>query len=296
MTNCSYDPNVPSELKNTQTWFASIITRPFVENSKMLPLSPTGVPMVEEAKQFIVPSPTMQPYQRIELYNQQYWWRLLNVLHNIYPLVTRLFGHYLFNQQIAIPFLQKYPPATWSLNEIGNELPKWIEDEYNEKDKQLVLDSARVDLAFNKAFVALQEPPLEMTNLPVPGDITSLLDKKLFLQPHITLFNLDYELFEFRKKFVKEGGDYWIHHNFPKLEKKKKYHFILFRTHKNNLSWDEISEGEYFLLSQFQQGKSIDEACDLLEKAGKEIFQSAFKNLHKWFQEWVIRRWLVLKP
>lgn len=290
----TYDEHVPAELKTTQEWFASIITRPLIENSKMIETSPCGFSMEQEAPRYIAPSHTMKPHKRIELYNQQYWWRLLSVMQEIYPLVTRLFGYYNFNEQIAIPYLQKYHPNTWSLNDIGNRLPQWVEEEYKESDKQLILDSAHLDLAFNRAFAIKQLPPFDITQLPNPKDLSSLLDKTLYLQPHIHLFNFNYDLFEFRKKFIKEDGDYWINHDFPPLEKKKKYYFVLYRTRNNNIGWNEISAGEQFLLSLFQNGISIENACDLLEKAGDEIYQEAIKNLHKWFQEWIIRGWLSL--
>src|SRR5690242_1482815 len=55
-----FDPKVPDLLCNTQKWFASIITRPLCEKNSMNQTSPQGVPMEEEAKQFIAPSPTLQ--------------------------------------------------------------------------------------------------------------------------------------------------------------------------------------------------------------------------------------------
>src|SRR4051812_44875922 len=107
----AFDAAVPTQLKRMQEWFASIITRPVDEESRINPLSPEGVPMEQEACRYITPSATLLPAQRIQIYNQQYWWRLLSIMHELYPLVTRLFGHRDFNQTIAIPYLVKYPPS-----------------------------------------------------------------------------------------------------------------------------------------------------------------------------------------
>jgi len=289
-----FDPQVPVKLRQTQQWFASIITRPMEEDSKMVATSPSGHSMEDESKNYITPSPTLEPHQRIELYNQQYWWRLLSNMHEIYPLVTRLFGYYHFNHEIAVPYLVKYPPNHWSLNYLGSQLPRWLNDNYRANDKALVLSSANIDCAFNDCFTTIQKEPIDLANLPVTGDITSLLNKKIYLQEHLSLFELDFNLFPFREKFIKEDGDYWIDHDFPELPKGKKYFFALYRALNNNAAWLEISAGEFYLLNLFKKGTSIEKACGSLEKANKDIAESAMANLHKWFQEWVIRRWLTL--
>lgn len=290
----AYDPKVPTQLKSTQQWFASIITQPIQDNSKMQPLSPKGLPMEQEAKQLIAPSPTLKPHQRIEIYNQQYWWRLLSTMHEIYPLVTRLFGYYQFNKTIAVPYLVKYPPDHWSLNHLGCHLPKWVEEDYHAEDKKLIYDSARLDWSFNDSFIAGQKPPLDMQNLPIPGDISSLLSVPLYLQPHVTLFKFDYDLPAFRVPFIKEDGDHWIDNEFPELVKGN-YHFVVSRAPNLNISWHEVSEGEFFLLTILQKGASIDDACEALENAEDRISEEAMANLHKWFQEWVIRQWLTVQ-
>ena len=289
-----YDPAVPAKLKSTQQWFASIITRPILDGSKMLPLSPSGIPMEQEARQLIAPSAKLLPHQRIEIYNQQYWWRLLSTMHEIYPLVTRLFGYYQFNQTIAIPYLVKYPPNHWSLNFLGSHLAQWVEENYDAKDKKLVLDSAKLDWVFNDSFFTEQKPQIDLQNLPVPGDASCLLNIPLYLQPYVTLFKFDYDLPAFREIFIKEDGDHWIEQDFPKLVKGN-YHFVISRTHNNNIAWFEVSEGEFFLLNLLQKGISIEDACEALEHADDKIAEEAMTNLHKWFQEWVIRHWLTLQ-
>jgi hypothetical protein len=132
----TFDSKVPTLLKETQEWFGSIISRAIDGNSQMNPISPTGRPMREEAWDHIRPSPTLQPAQRIQIYNQQYWWRLVNTLQESFPLVTRLFGFHAFNFTIAMPFLLKYPPNDWTLNSLGDRLPRWIEEEYKADDRQ----------------------------------------------------------------------------------------------------------------------------------------------------------------
>lgn len=289
-----YDTKVPIQLKKTQQWFGHIIGRPIDDDSRMNPLSPSGQPMEIEAADFIAPSPTLRPAQRIQLYNQQYWWRLLNTMQEAFPLVTRLFGFYDFNRTIAVPYLVKYPPRHWSLSLIGDRLSQWAEDNYTAEDKTLVLDAIKLDWSFNYCFIAPELPSLS-TEQSSTIDPNNLLKKKVYTQPHLHLFSFDADMFQFRAEFLKHPPDYWMDHDFPELKHGKVNFYCLFRTLNNDISWKEITEVEYQLLRLFRTGTSIEKACNWLENQESSLCDMAMQNLHLWFQEWTVRRWLTTK-
>jgi hypothetical protein len=286
-----YDKTTPAALKETQEWFASIITQPIDGDSRIPAIAPSGIAIEEEASRYICPSPTLRPAQRIELYAQQYWWRLLSALQEIYPLVTRLFGYHDFNCILAIPYLIAYPPDHWSLNLLGIHLAQWIHENYNSPDKQLVYDAALLDAAFHESFVAKASKPLEASANKTAEDLSYLLSCKLYLQPFIQFFEFEYDLMTFRVEFLKETPEYWVENDFPIL-KKEKTSFVLFRNLYGHTAWDTISSAELKLLSCFIEGSTIEEACDWLEKQDASIFKEAENNLHIWVQGWMIKKWL----
>ncbi len=288
----TFDPSTPSKLKNTQTWFASIITRGIDADSRMNPISPTGELMEEEAWKYIKPSPTLRPAQRIEIYNQQYWWRLLGIMQETFPLLTRLFGYNDFNHSIAFPYLQKYPPNSWSLSELGAYLVEWVITDYDQSDKELIRDAAEIDWAYNRTFLAKECPPLDadfLTNTQNPSD---LIECPLYLQPHLHLFILNYDLFTFRLEFLKQEPEYWVENDFPPLEKTNHW-VVLFRNPHNDLIFQDITESEFRLLSYFQQGSSISQACQWIEEQKGDLQHAASKNIHTWLQAWAIKKWLT---
>lgn len=285
----TYDNKVPTQLKKTQQWFGHIIGRAIDDDSRMNPLSPSGQPMEIEAAHYIAPSPTLRPAQRIQLYNQQYWWRLLNIMQEAFPLVTRLFGFFDFNKIIAVPYLVKYPPRHWSLSIIGDRLSQWAEDNYSATDKNLVLNAINLDWAFNYSFIAPELPPISSEEL----SSNDLLEKKIYIQPHLHLFSFDADMFRFRVEFLKHPPDYWIDNDFPELKHDKILFYVLYRNQNNDISWKEISQVEYHLLRLFQAGTSIEKACEWLENQDASLCDAAMQNLHLWFQEWTVRRWLT---
>ncbi len=285
-----YDKTLPTKLKKTQEWFGEIIGRPIDLDSRMNPISPRGISMEVEAKEYIAPSPTLKPHQRIQIYNQQYWWRLLNALHDSFPFVTRLFGFVDFNVKIGFPYLVKYPPNTWSLNILGNRILKWAHEEYHETDRELVIRAIEVDWGYTKCFLAENQPKLQQDG----ETINRLMEEKLALVDSLELYHYPYHLFDFREEFMQKEVEYWEDNPFPILKKDKgNYYFVLFRTQHNLIHWKEIDAGEYFLLTLFQKGCTIDEACDALNTQSEEIITECSQKLQTWFQEWVIRNWLL---
>lgn len=286
----TFDTKVPEELKKTQEWFASIITRPIDPESKMMPISPSGNKLSEEAKQYIVPSHSLKPDERIEIYNQQYWWRLLSVLHENFPLVTRLFGYYEFNQTIGFPYLVKYPPSDWSLNFLGNSLSKWVEEDYHEDDKELIRNAVNVDYAYNLSFFAAKKQPINFET----ANLEELSSKMLTLQPHVHLFKLDSNLFKLRADMYDETPEYWLENEFPKVEKGD-FHFILYRNHHNYVLVDALSSVAYQILLSFKEGASIDSVCEWLETQDEETCKVALENMQAWFRDWSALQLLILK-
>nr|MBA3816974.1 DUF2063 domain-containing protein [Parachlamydiaceae bacterium] len=193
----------------------------------------------------------------------------------------------------------KYPPRHWSLSLIGDRLALWTEENYSAVDKLLILDAINLDWAFNYSFVAPEGTPLSsehVTENKNEIDSSSLLKKIFFTQPHLHLFSFDCDMFNFRIEFLKQPPDYWVEHDFPDLKHDKPIFYCLFRNSNNDTAWKEISQVEYLLLSLFEKGSSIEKACDWLEKQDEALCEVAMKNLHLWFQEWTVRRWLTSTP
>ncbi|MBA3239582.1 MAG: putative DNA-binding domain-containing protein [Parachlamydiaceae bacterium] len=291
----SFDKSSPKSLKQNQLWFASVITQPIDPQSRIPHLAPSGLPIENEACLYIKPSPTLRPAQRIEIYSQQYWWRLLNTLHEIYPLVTRLFGYYDFNQEIGIPYLSKYPPTHWSLSLLGQHLSQWIQDEYLKNDKKLVFNAAELDWAYHESFLEKVLKPLALEDLPNPEDFSYLLTVPLYLQPGIRFFQFEYDLFDFRREFLHESPDYWLDHDFPVL-KAVDSPVILFQGPQGNMSWETLTSAEMHLLTHFKNGSTIEKACEWLGEADEEAVEEAEQNLHLWIQNWILKKWLSTTP
>lgn len=283
----TFDPHVPPELKRVQSWFGQVISTPLGPEYTIAKFGPNKCPIAKEAARFVVKSPTLKPEERVEIYNQQYWYRLINTLQDFFPLLVRLFGYSDFNESIAIPYLREHRPHHWSLNVLGDHLPDWIQSHYKLEDRQLVFDAAKLDQAFhNIFFVKKMDPPANLTE--------EFLEKTLILQPHVSMHSLPYNLFAFRKELLLNTPEHWIDNPFPELAKGD-FRFSLFRNRFSSIIWKEISEAEMILLKELQKGRTLDELCDFLECQDDEIKNAAEDSLESWFKEWTLHGLITTK-
>lgn len=281
--------DVPTALLEMQEWFSDIITTRLEEGDTIAKKTKNGTSITDEAKLYVTPSHTLEPYERMEIYNKSYWYRLLDILIDAFPLVSRLFGASDFNQKLAIPYLMKHPSEHWDLNFLGNRFVQYLEESYHEKDRKLIVFSAKVDWACQESFFVEAHPPLD-TRLLKPEEILSTHIK---LQPHIQLFEFPYDLISYREAFLKEEVDFWIDHDFPKLSKEKApYFFILFRSLQSAVEIKAIDEAQFFLLKSIQKGKTIEDSLEEIEQLGGTLYKETEANIAFWLQEWLLRHWL----
>jgi hypothetical protein len=268
----------PATLLEMQTWFAKHITSPILaSDSNHIPLFAPA--LIGDIRKRIAPGPTMKSEERLGIYQQQYWWRLLNIIQEIYPAVLRLFDYEDFNRLIAEPYLLKYPPQDWFLSHIGNDLPKWLKKYYRKSDMPLVLGLALLDLSYEKLLFTDILPPLK------PEQVPEVERKKLFLQPFVLLFALGADLFGFRKELMKHPPAHWQTSDLPPLERngEKKY-FVLYRSGEESL-YEEISPEFFDLLTRFKKGATLSALIPLLEK---------YEGLIESFQLMASKGWLTL--
>ncbi len=264
-------PEPPQSLLQLQSWFHTIETRPIEKLSKdEIPIYPEG--LKKEIQEQVKDGPYLKSFQKIGVYNQQYWYRFLNVMQAHYPGLVRLFGTAQFNQRLAIPYLIENPSHEFWLYTLGYRFPNWLETHYQEEDRSLCLEMAQIDFAFQSIRYAKEKPQPKQLN------------GKLFLQSFVALFQLKTDLFAFREKLLSQPVDYWENNPFPDLlPAKRPLYFLLFRK-KTEIFLGAITKVEFDLLQAFKEGATLEGA---LSKLSEEVSE---EDLSLWFQTWAQNR------
>lgn len=285
-----YDLLVPQNLLKIQQWFAEIITQPLIGEDQIYPFTPRGTPIQQEASEYICPSHTLSPWQRIEIYNQQYWWRLVKHMQHLYPALNCFLGVEVFCDGIAVPYLQSHPPSTWELNRIGLQLPGWLDKNYSKSNKQIVLKLAEIENATTRSFYSSKKKELVIENYP---DLEALFHLTLKLQPDVFLFSFNSDVFGFKKALLKQEPSYWLLNEMVRLQKDKPvYHYILYQNAEKQVSWKEISPIFLQMLEHFKKENSLNHLCLWIEKQETQYQSLAAEQLMPFIQESFSKGWL----
>lgn len=175
-----------------QRQMAGDVRRPLTADFEMQCESERGVSVAGIAASYVKPNDRLSSFERLEIYNRQYWLRVLGALEEDYSALQAVIGNARF-QAMAVAYLQENPSRSFTLRDLGSRLPVWLEThpEFAGRRRHLALDVARLEWAYVEAFDAASLEPW------IEADLVGLnQNSAIALQPHIQLLALDYPVDE----------------------------------------------------------------------------------------------------
>jgi hypothetical protein len=194
-------------LASLQKAVARAVMQPLTRNERMRLVGPGGGSMRRYAARYIKPNDRLTSFERLEIYNRQYWFRVLGSIAEDFPGLRAILGERRF-EDMSRAYLTECPSRSFTLRNLGSRLEAWLRR--NPKwvwgKKLLALDMARLEWADIEAFDGEAEPVLRAKEL----DKASESKLRLGLQPYVQLLELHYPVddlvLEFRKN--DSGADF----------------------------------------------------------------------------------------
>src|SRR5882724_12212005 len=84
-------------LLSLQRMMAKAVMQPLTPSEHMSRRAPNGEAMSKHAARFIKPNDRLTSLERLEIYNRQYWWRLMDCLYDDYPGARAILGQKRFH-------------------------------------------------------------------------------------------------------------------------------------------------------------------------------------------------------
>jgi len=176
-----------------QRTMSESVMRRLMPDSGMRQKTADGKSMRAHAAAFIKPGRELSSFERLEIYNRQYWLRVLSVFADDFPGLRAALGQTRFDA-MAVAYLEDNPSSSYTLRNLGSELvrwlpknPKWAGKKYN-----LALDIARLEWSYTESFDLGERPPLTRLDLS-----RCTADSCLALQPHVRLLELSHPVDDF---------------------------------------------------------------------------------------------------
>jgi len=110
---------------------------PLTAAERMQNTAPDGKSMRAYASRFIKPNDRLSSFERLEIYNRQYWFRLLSSMIEDFPVCARCVGDRKF-EAMSRAYLVDCPSQSFTLRNLGARLetcfekhPKWAGSKQN---------------------------------------------------------------------------------------------------------------------------------------------------------------------
>lgn len=137
-----------SGLARTQNWMQQAIVLPNDENASL-----------RSASDWVKPSKTLTPEERVWIYRNMYPLRMRDALAADYPGLAHYFGEDGFEHFVAA-YCGKHPSRSYTLNRLGDFVPRFVEQWKDLKRRAFLYDLARTELALTQVFDEEQTPSL----------------------------------------------------------------------------------------------------------------------------------------
>jgi Putative DNA-binding domain len=293
--------NSREELLELQRAMASALFRPLTDEWNMQSKWNDGRPMGEFAAEFIKPNDRLSSFDRLEIYNRQYWFRVLDCLYDDYPGLLAVVGEEQF-LKLATAYLSKYQSDSYTLRNLGDRLEKFLREEprWTEPNHALAMDMVRFEWAQVVAFDGPSKPVVTADELiDTPPD-----QMRLGLQPYLSILKLDYPVDDFLIAIKKDsdslrGEASNAIYSAPTADRgstpiplpQPEVSYLAVHRFDNMLYFKRVEPEGYAILQALAAGSTLEDACI------KAVEQSSRTNpdwpalIKEWFDNWAALGW-----
>jgi hypothetical protein len=271
-------------LLELQRRMAEDVMRPLTSDFQMQSTTNDGRSTKDLAESYIKPNDHLTSFYRLEIYNRQYWFRVIGAVAEDFPALNAVLGNRVFDR-LVLAYLRENPSTSFTLRNLGSKLPQWLEGrpEFSPRRHDLLLDVARLEWAYIEAFDGAEVAPLAGYDL---SGLTA--ESRLFLQPHLQLLDLNYPVDELVLAVHRETAPGDIMSNavserrhvkrtsLPKM-RRSAVHLAVHR-YENSVYYRRIDSEAFLLLCALQNGSPIGIA---LETAFRDSILSAEERATK---------------
>ena len=287
------------KLRDIQRQFATGIFRPLTAGYHMRPKWSDGRSTRKAVAEFIKPNDRLTSYDRLEIYNKQYWYRLLDCLYDDFPGLRSLMGNDRFHQ-MSIAYLDQHPSDSYTLRDLGNRLEKFLarETKWLASNQKFGLELTRLEWAHIVAFDGDEQPPVDIDALLAGGDPAKL---RLTFQPYLTFLKCEYPVDEYvlavrRREEPRGETSNAVAERLPQKKTKKikvpkpRQTFLVIHRHDQSVWYKHLTPEAYAICAALKKGLPLQVACEraFRRKANDGNFAA---TLQTYFAQWAAFGW-----
>ena len=288
------------QLLEIQRRMAAAVMHPLTRGETMPQKRRDGTSNQQEAEAIIRPNDRLTSFERLEIYNRQYWFRLYTCFEEDFPGLKAIVGRAKFDALMRA-YLTDCPSQSFSLRNLGSRLEAWLEKhpEHLGPHPALARDMVRLEWAHIEAFDSEERPRLSAEALARIDENSTMT-----LQPYLRVLALEYPVDDLLLQVRSENGSAASSTNNASVTSRRRHvrHvaalrrkpiFLAVHRLENSVWYKPLSEEEYRLLAHLMAGKPLGEAIDEALAMGSlpDARQATF--LQESFATWSMLGWFT---
>jgi len=276
-------------LEKIQRWMQRVVTDVYgVEAGIGSPDARSEIDIAPaDLERVVLPSVKRTSIQRLEVYANAYYARLLECLQNVFPVLTKTLGEELFHQ-FALHYLQRYPPTSYTLDRLADHFVQHLEETRPADDNaahegtpawpDFIIDLARLEWHIDQVF---DGPGLEERSPLTPARLRGINpddwpQARLIVAPCLRLLSFRFPVNDF---FSAVRSD--EHSPLPQPRPQ----FVALTRRDYVVRRIELTQTQHDLLLALTGGTPVGEAI-ARAAAGVDDMEEFSVALGAWFQEW----------
>jgi hypothetical protein len=230
--------------------------------------------------------------ERLEVYNRQYWFRLITIMQEEYPCTLHVMGLDAFNLWV-IRYLDTHPPASPYLADMDADFPAFLRRRFRDVSREgksvalrdKVLEAVAYDKALSRAFDA----PGSLESMPV---LTAPSASTRWVRAaHVTPLWMMWDFAAYRALCREDEA---LTGRFPLKRKGRGGHGVCLHRHDNTIYEKPVTRAEFLLLDALGNPRTLNQLFRAATKASTARERKVMeRDVGTWFKEWVELGWIV---
>jgi len=287
-------------LATLQRRVARAVMAPLSSSDRMRRFS-DGKPMSAIASRIIKPNDRLTSFERMEIYNRQYWFRVLDAFSDDFPGLRAVLGDRRFDA-LAKHYLTDCPSRSFTMRDLGSRLESWLRrhPRYAPGRLKLAVDMVRLEWAEIEAFDSASEVPVTAAIL-VGADPAKL---RVRLQPYIRLLDLHFPVDDLLLAVKQDAPADIASNAMEERQKRKKVSavarlkpapvFLAVHRIENTVYFRRLDREEFTILKNLNQRRPLERAIVTAFRASTIPAQERASYVAAWFQNWASLGWFVV--
>jgi hypothetical protein len=303
-------------LATLQREVARAVMSPLTPAERMRRTTTNGKSLAKVADRIIKPNDRLTSFERLEIYNRQYWFRALDGFYEDFPGLRAVLGDRRFDV-VAKAYLTDCPSRSFTMRNLGSRLEAWLRKHPDSVTRsavpsgrhprrsaessrlQLALDMVRLEWAEIETFDSAAELPVSLDSL----QNANPAKLRLKLQPYIRLLDLRYPVDDLLLAIKHDAGTNVASNAMAERQKRKKVSavarlkpvptYLTVHRVENMVYFRRLEREEFAILWALHKGRTLERAIEAGFRKSRIRIEQQASDAADWFRNWAALGWFT---